>query len=390
MKLALNDLLIRWIHPPNLSRDDGIRYYQERLLNTLLLALVFPGLLVYAASIALSIRDDLWLVVVTDTALYAYAVFLFFRKSLSYRLRAVSMVLISYLLGIVLLLATGVFAAGPAWLFAFPVMAALLLGTVPALSALVINGLTLLFLGLLIGAGELTTDAHTLHGVWEWTVLGLNFMLLNSVVALSIAVAANELQGLFAQKDGMLASLAQQKAALETSSRQLTEQMRQREAADAERSQLQEQLRQSQKMESIGTLAGGIAHDFNNILSSVIGYTELALDGVEPSSPPRKYLQEVMHASQRAAALVRQILMFSRHGEQTLKPVQLKGVVKEAMQLLRASLPTTIEIRESYEQDLGVVLADQTQIHQVVMNLCTNAKHAMEGRNGRIEVALAR
>ncbi|OEU80238.1 MAG: hypothetical protein BA872_06220 [Desulfobacterales bacterium C00003060] len=150
---------------------------------------------------------------------------------------------------------------------------------------------------------------------------------------------------------------------------------------------LEAQLRQTQKMEALGTLAGGIAHDFNNILFAVIGYAELALDHAPKGSLLQSHLQEVVKAGSRAKDLVKQILTFSRQAEHELKAVQVKLIVKETLKLLRPSLPTTIEIRQNIQSD-SVVLADPTQIHQVFMNLCTNAAHAMREEGGTLEVSL--
>jgi PAS domain S-box-containing protein len=148
------------------------------------------------------------------------------------------------------------------------------------------------------------------------------------------------------------------------------------------------QRRQAQKMEAIGVLAGGIAHDFNNILSAVLGYTDLALRKVAPSTPVAQYLQEVLTAGRRAQSLVQQILMFSRASEPERIPVQIRLIVKEVLKLLRASLPTTIDIRQDVDHDDGAVLADSTQIHQVLMNLCANAEYAMRDTGGILEVRL--
>lgn len=133
-------------------------------------------------------------------------------------------------------------------------------------------------------------------------------------------------------------------------------------------------------MEAIGTLAGGIAHDFNNILSAILGYTELALIDVDRKSVTYQYLHEVIRGSERAKDLVKQILTFSRQAERERKPIQLKLIGKEVIKFLRASLPTTIEIRQEIVSD-SLVMADSTQMHQLLMNLCTNAGHAM-GENG--------
>ncbi len=166
--------------------------------------------------------------------------------------------------------------------------------------------------------------------------------------------------------------------------RDISERVRER----TEREDLQAQLRQSQKMEAIGTLAGGIAHDFNNILAAIMGYTELALLEVGEGNL-REMLTEVRRASGRAKDLVAHILAFSRQGEMARAPVNVAPIIKETLKMLRASLPATIEIKQTMGQDLGKILADPTQIHQVLMNLCTNAAHAMREAGGVLEVGLS-
>lgn len=152
--------------------------------------------------------------------------------------------------------------------------------------------------------------------------------------------------------------------------------------------QLENQLRQSQKMEALGTLAGGIAHDFNNILGIIMGYTQLAMNDSGSPPPACTKLDKVLQATYRAKELVQQILAFSRRTEQQKMPLQLGTIVKEAMIILRPSLPSTIEIKTQVASN-AAILADPTQMHQVLMNLCTNAAHAMEENGGVLEVALA-
>jgi PAS domain S-box-containing protein len=155
-----------------------------------------------------------------------------------------------------------------------------------------------------------------------------------------------------------------------------------------EQKKLEAQLQQAQKMEAIGTLAGGIAHDFNNILGAIIGYTEIADLQVPEDNKAKESLKEVLKAGRRARDLVKQILAFSRKGEQERIPIQISPIVKEALKLLRSSLPTTIEIRQDIKSDTGIVEADPTQIHQIMMNLCTNASHAMRENGGILEVGI--
>jgi PAS domain S-box-containing protein len=153
--------------------------------------------------------------------------------------------------------------------------------------------------------------------------------------------------------------------------------------------ELEAQLRQSQKMEAIGTLAGGIAHDFNNLLHAIQGFSELSLRQVPPDGKVHAHLSEVLTASRRARDLVDQLLTFARRTEQERKRLDLSTIVKEALKLLRGSLPATIDIHARVDEQCGPVDADPTQIHQVVMNLCTNAFNAMRESGGTLEIRLA-
>ena len=148
------------------------------------------------------------------------------------------------------------------------------------------------------------------------------------------------------------------------------------------------QLQQVMKLQAIGTLAGGIAHDFNNILFPIVGYTELTMDDVPEDSQAKQNLHEVLKAANRAKKLVQQILTFSRQNSQERKPMRVQTLIKEALKLLRATIPSSIEIHNSVDEDCGLIKGDPTQIHQVIMNLSTNAYHALQETGGKIEVSL--
>ena len=173
--------------------------------------------------------------------------------------------------------------------------------------------------------------------------------------------------------------------AILTAVRDITEQKR----AEAEKGRLESQLQQAQKMESIGTLAGGIAHDFNNILSPIMIHSEMAMMDLPAESPLQKSVKQIYKAGERARDLVKQILTFARMGGDNKAPISITLILKEAIKLLRSTIPTTIDIQYGIETEQDTVLADPTQINQIVMNLCTNAAYAMREKGGVLELILA-
>ena len=156
--------------------------------------------------------------------------------------------------------------------------------------------------------------------------------------------------------------------------------------AEKEKTEFEAQLRQMQKMEAIGTLAGGIAHDFNNILTPFIAHTEIAMMDIPKDYPAQNNLKEALKAGYRARDLVKQILAFGRQQGRDVNPIKVSIILKEALKLLRSSIPTTIDIQQKLTAKSDAILADPTQIHQIIMNLCTNAAHAMPETGGVLEL----
>lgn len=179
----------------------------------------------------------------------------------------------------------------------------------------------------------------------------------------------------------------QSRTALETIATQVSEVIV-RYQAEEEKARLEEQLRRSQKLETIGTLAGGIAHDFNNILAPILGYADMALLNLQPDNPMYDYLRQILKSAFRAKELVEQILLFAKQSEKERHPLALQPLINESLKLLRPTIPATIEIRHHIDPKCEKVLADPSQIHQAIVNLCTNAFHAMQISGGTLTINL--
>ncbi|MBF0238493.1 MAG: response regulator [SAR324 cluster bacterium] len=182
--------------------------------------------------------------------------------------------------------------------------------------------------------------------------------------------------------------IIQQNNSLEQTHEQLQHELEFHNQLVDDKELLETQLRHAQKMEAIGTLAGGIAHDFNNILNIILGYTQLLQGELPKENRGEAYCDIIMQAGLRGARLVKQILTFSRVSEQSFHPVHIHAIVKEALEMLKSTLPPMILVEHQIDANLPMILADPTQIYQILMNLCTNAFHALEGREGVVTVSL--
>jgi signal transduction histidine kinase/ActR/RegA family two-component response regulator len=216
----------------------------------------------------------------------------------------------------------------------------------------------------------------------RWVVLPLR--------RISGSLAAEELapiRGLLSHRTefGHIAQLIQQFFQQKS---ELVQEIEERKRAEKEKEHLQSQLERTQRLQTIGTLAGGVAHNFNNLLTPIVGYADMVLRQIEQDDSMRPNIEQIAQAGSRAKDLVREILTFSRSGEQERSLSQLHLLFKEALKLVHASVPPNVEIRENLDESCGAVFCDASQMHQVLMNLCTNAFHAMREKGGILEVTL--
>ena len=223
---------------------------------------------------------------------------------------------------------------------------------------------------------------------WQGVQRSRQIALTNAALVEEVATRRETETALQKARDELEQRVVERTAELVQANESLSREILERQHAEQNQQRLEEQLRQSQKMEAIGTLAGGIAHDFNNILAVIIPYSHFALEESADRPQMQEYLRQILAASDRAKNLVQQVLAFSRRQRQERQILDPQPIVKEALKLLRSALPTTIEIKQDL-QPTPPVLADPTQIHQVLMNLCTNAEHALHGQPGQLEITLS-
>ncbi|MBF0302579.1 MAG: hypothetical protein HQK73_06025 [Desulfamplus sp.] len=319
---------------------------------------------------------------------YLHTVFYFitvvialFRRCLSITFRAVTMLIVMLVLGVADLLQYGLCGMGFLFLSIFCLNTPIMFGKKWGVTALCISIFSIALTAILSLNGTLSPSfdiAVYVNAPTSW---------LTAISVFSIFVALSVI-GMARANEKQLNSIDSLERS-ETLHRNLLIEYKQaeeeRKKAEEDRKKIEAQLRQSHKMESIGTLAGGIAHDFNNILSAVIGYSEMTLYEVEKGSVAEYNIQQISKAGKRAKELVNQILTFARKTDETKSPVTVGGIASEVLALLRSSFPPSINLETSINTNL-IVIGNAIQLHQVFMNLCTNAFHAIENIDGIINV----
>lgn len=350
--------------PPTIPAEgmapSGLPEWRRRILDRALLAGALLGPLAYVPSVWLSIREHLWSLVVLDTLLYGWVLLLALRPRWPYPLRASSVVAMVLLMALVLGPTTGLRETALIWLEFASILAALFLSR---RSAYLVFGFSLLAL---IGISVFMKSAVAPLGspAWMgWVVTACNATVLGGTVTLALAVL---LRGL---EDSNL-SLVQK-----------VEDLRQAEAA---RERLEAELRRSQSLEILGTLASGISHDLKNILQPILVLTELAQGKQVPGSEAHRLLGDVLAAAERGKDLTQRILVFGRPRPSLRRLVNLATVLEEVCRLLHPILPREVRIRILAEPPSALVEADAIELHQVLLNLGTNAAHAMRTTGGEL------
>ena len=377
------------IRPPAVDPESVLLHWRERILFFTLLSGVLLGFFAFIPSVALAYKEGLWWIIIIDTIVYIGAAGLLFLHRIPFVFRAGGVLFIVYTLGVTFFIFFGPFAGGPVWLFTFPILTGVLLGLQPAIVALLINILTLVIAGFLLKLGIADWSTAVVYISEKMTMVTINFIFLNAVATIALAVLVESLKRSVDKEKWTNIEMKENQKLLEQTNVQLKLEIEERKQAEKDKTKLETQLWQAQKMEAIGTLAGGIAHDFNNILSSVIGYTELSLDAARRDNDQFDNLKQVLIAGNRAKDLVKQILTFSRQTKHEIQPISVDPIVKEVSKMLRSTIPTTIDMDLNIRVAKSTISGDATQIHQIIMNLCTNAVHAMEAEGGRLLIGLA-
>jgi signal transduction histidine kinase/CheY-like chemotaxis protein len=293
-----------------------------------------------------------------------------FARGLPFRVRAALQIGVFLVGGILGYLAAGLAGSGAAIFVAATVLAALLLGARWGIAVLATSAVGLGLVGLLFAHGVVPVPDHTVLDptlAGNWLRATAFYLVLSSTILAVVLYLIGRLEGSLRRSEELVAEL---------------------QRGMRERERLESHLRSLEKTRAVGTLAAGIAHDFNNILAGLMGYAELARKGAPADSELRDDVDQILRAADRAKSLVARILAASRHREGERGPMYIQGVLEEVLLLLRAVKPADIEIRHFIAADCPPILGDPTQVHQLVMNLCTNALQAMRDGGGVLEVGL--
>jgi len=474
-----NDLEAKFI-PPNAWHSDLLTLWREKIIFFLFFFAAVLGPFALIPSLILSFNERLWNIFILDSVAYLIVLVVLVSKKFSLTHKTWISFLIFYSLGMVLVFMLGFYGGGYIWLFGASLIVSAMLGLKAAGIALFINFIGLGVVGVFIAFGSPVWAVGIENSLEKWVVMIANFMFINALITLLVAVMLNSLKTALTSEQKTATQLRAKREELmaifkaspdpvlvfdrldyvqylndaftstfgwrlnEVQNKKIpfipkdqlkissdmfstdTGKLRntpirfesKRHTKDGrllnvllsaapikkngggivgsvvnikditESKKLELNLQQAQKMESIGTLAGGIAHDFNNILSPIMGHTEMLLMDTSENNSFKDSLNQIYNASIRARDLVKQILAFSRQDSNERTLMKMQPIIKEALKLIRSTIPTTIEIKQDIDPKCGKIKADPIQIHQILMNLSTNAYHAMEKTGGELKVNL--
>ncbi|HCZ32433.1 MAG TPA: hypothetical protein DHV93_02560 [Holophagaceae bacterium] len=354
--------------PLTLNDEDPVpdlAQWRKRILDRTVVAAAWLGPLAYLPSVWLSAKNQLWGLVALDTALYAWVILLAFRPHWPYLFRAGSLVAMVFLMALVLGPMTGLRETALVWLEFVAIVGALFL---PRWGSLLMFGGSLVAL---VGLSFLPGFVHAPVGspAWmAWVVIGCNAVFIGGTVTLALAVL---LEG------------------LEKTNHSLQEKVEAHRRAEAERRQLEAALRRSQGLEIVGTLASGVVHDLKNILQPVMTLTELVRAELPAGSPAHKRLGDVLAATERGRDLTQRMLTLGRTRVGPRRPVPVAAVLAEVRRLLQPVLPPGVVMDLHLDESDAWVCADSVELHQILLNLGTNALHAMQGTGGELQFRTA-
>jgi len=342
---------------------EALAQWRERIFFAIFLSCLFFAFIPYVQSALNSFNHQNWTLLFIHSISYLSIVVIVLFRRIPFSIRAPIALFTFYGVGLTALLMIGPVSSGRVWLFSFSIIATLLLGLRAGLASIIINALTLFAVGYFLSNGTLNWTAENSIHLKLWTVIAVTFIFLNSVVTISLAVLVRALEKDLVRSQYFSAKLQKANKALKES--------------HEKRELLEDKLIQAQKMESVGRLAGGVAHDYNNISSIIIGYSELALEKVEPSNPLHDDLIEIFNAAKRSTDITRQLLAFAR--QQTIAPkvLDLNNTTESMLKMLRRLIGEDIDLAWLPGSEVWPVKMDPTQIDQILANLCVNARDAI-------------
>ena len=355
------------------------RHWKEKVLFYFM-AFAAPGVFVLLiCGLPFIIKNQYWLLLGTAICAFCSAVsFTFFSRHLNFILRSATVSCLIYLFGLAVIFAVGPFLASREWLFLFSIVASILLGWPGVVLSILMNALALIGIGILIIQGFWSSLPISGNPLDLWIQVAVDILFINLAATLFVTYLFYRIEGSH--------RIARSSADLLRAERtKLLEANQTLEVEIATRKRLEQKLSQAQKMQAIGTLAGGVAHDFNNLLAAITGYTELAAMTSEKGTELDHCLTQVRKACRRAEELVKQILAFARQADQNREPLQISHIAEEVLTLMRSTIPSSIRIDSAFDSQ-SKVLADPTQIHQIFLNLGSNAAQAMENDGGVLQV----